>query len=67
MAEYPLARYIGRYGAYLEGVPARDLTADEWDAVPEALRERALQLKLYALMIDEEDSEEEAEEVEDIE
>ena len=38
--------YIGA-GAYLHGVPARDITADEWAALPEELRKIALDLDLY--------------------
>lgn len=38
--------YIGQ-GDYLLGTPARDLTADEWDALPETTRQAALALDLY--------------------
>ena len=39
-------RYIGN-GAYLVGVPARDLTVDEWAALDDETRATALALKLY--------------------
>ena len=39
-------KYTGA-GDYLEGVPARDLTQDEWDRLPADLKETAVQLGLY--------------------
>lgn len=38
--------YIGA-GAYLAGVPARDMTLDEWEALDPADRATALALDLY--------------------
>jgi hypothetical protein len=40
------AKYVGG-GAFVNGVPARDLTKDEWDALDEGARARALELKLH--------------------
>ena len=37
----PEMKYVGG-GNYVQGVPARDLTAKEWDALPEALQEKAI-------------------------
>lgn len=33
MPEEPYAKYIGE-GAFVAGVPARDLTQEEWEAIP---------------------------------
>ena len=41
--------YIG-FGRFLDGVPARDLTADEWAALPEAARALAVALDLYQVV-----------------
>lgn len=38
--------YIG-FGGFLPGVPARDLTAEEWLGLPDETRELALALDLY--------------------
>jgi len=40
------ALYIGE-GAYWQGVPARDLTDDEWQALSENTRKLLLDLRLY--------------------
>lgn len=39
-------KYVGK-GSFLIGVPGRDMTADEWDALDEELRDQALALGLY--------------------
>lgn len=46
MAEPTGVRYIGA-GDYLPGVPARDLTADEWAALGADTQALALSLGLY--------------------
>lgn len=40
------AHYVGN-GSYLPGLPACDMTREEWDIQPEDLRELALELGLY--------------------
>lgn len=40
-------KYTGN-GAFLQGVPARDLTKQEWDALSADQRGAALSLGLYA-------------------
>ena len=44
--------YIG-FGAFLDGVPARDMTADEWAALPETARGQAVALDLYQVVTEE--------------
>ena len=39
-------RYVGK-GHYFQGVPARDLTDEEWDALPKRRQERLLASGLY--------------------
>ena len=39
-------RYVGD-GDYAPGVPARDMTVEEWEACPVELREWAADLGLY--------------------
>lgn len=41
--------YIG-VDAYLYGVPARDMTADEWGAIAPELQQTAMALGLYQLV-----------------
>jgi hypothetical protein len=41
-------KYLGK-GNYLEGLPARDLTAEELDAYQKALLDTAVGLGLYML------------------
>lgn len=36
-----MKKFRGEGGAYVLGVPARDLTADEWDALTDDERDRA--------------------------
>ena len=40
-------RWKGDGTGYVPGVPQRDLTADEWEALPEALRKVAAAAGLY--------------------
>lgn len=40
MPEKPHAKYVGD-GAFVAGVPARDLTEEEWETLPEKLRKWA--------------------------
>lgn len=51
MPRFESVRYIGaKDGAsarFLGGVPARDMTGDEWYALDADLREHALRLSLY--------------------
>ena len=35
---------------YLIGLPARDITADEWELLPLELTDAALKLKMYRLV-----------------
>lgn len=42
----PYAEYIGR-GEYQVGIPARDLTKADWDAMDEAARKQAEASGLY--------------------
>jgi hypothetical protein len=49
MNEPEMIRYLGDGSAYVEGIPARDLTRDEWDRLRADLRERALATGLYAV------------------
>ncbi len=43
-----VVRYVGD-GKFLHGVPARDMSMDEWNALDENLRVLALKLGLYQL------------------
>lgn len=42
-----IVRYTGDGTQYLEGVPIRDLTPDEWQALSDATRALALASGLY--------------------
>ena len=52
--------YIG-FGRFLDGVPARDLTAGEWAALPDEARALAVALDLYQVVSEEPEASEEAE------
>lgn len=41
-------KYVAKHGEYVIGVPACDMTAEEWSAVDEELRDQAMKLGLYA-------------------
>ena len=41
-----MIKYIGN-GCYYQGIPARDLTEDEWKAIPRRKRKRLVELGLY--------------------
>lgn len=43
------ARYVGG-GKFLTGVPARDLTAEEWEAYSKAERDHFIKLGLYEVI-----------------
>lgn len=43
-----VVRYTGE-GSYITGVPARDLTLEEWEAFPAPLRSAMVAQGLYAL------------------
>lgn len=45
----PRWRYLGEGRAWVAGAPARDLTADEWERLPEAVRARCVSTGLYVL------------------
>ena len=45
MAEMAV-RYIGG-GAFIQGVPARDMTPEEWDQMPVTVRAFAVEIGLY--------------------
>lgn len=54
------ALYIG-FGAFLPGVPARDMTAEEWAALPQEQQELAVALDLYQVVTEgEQDGREDA-------
>ena len=40
-------KYMGQFGAYIHGIPARDLTPDEWNELTEAQRKHAIASGLY--------------------
>lgn len=53
MAKKNQADYVMRYiggGDFVDGVPARDMTREEWETVEQARRELALKLNLYTQM-----------------
>jgi len=43
------AIYVGA-GRFILGVPARDLTAQEWDALPPETQELAMREKIYQII-----------------
>lgn len=43
-----MARYVGG-GAWLHGIPARDLTAEEWEALSQEQRDAATARGLYVV------------------
>ncbi len=43
-----VAKYVGK-GAYIDGIPARDMTSDEWDALSEEQRKKALDAGTHRL------------------
>jgi hypothetical protein len=49
VAEVEGIRYLGNGTQFIEGIPARDLTPEEWAALPEALQRRAA--ALYAVPV----------------
>lgn len=40
-------KWKGKAGQYVEGIPARDLTRAEWDALPHAVQKLAAESGLY--------------------
>jgi hypothetical protein len=44
-----MAKYIYKGGGYMIGLPARDMTEDEWKSYPQELTKPALKLGLYEL------------------
>lgn len=44
-------RYLGSGKAYIQGIPARDLSPEEWEQLPEDQRRGALQLGLYEVEV----------------
>jgi hypothetical protein len=40
-------KYKGQNGEFVPGIPTRDLTPEEWAALPERLRHQAIQADLY--------------------
>ena len=42
-------RYIYKGGGYFAGVPARDMSAEEWAKLPKEIQEAALKAGLYVL------------------
>lgn len=46
MADY---KYLNN-GGFIQGVPARDLTQDEWDALEDWQRQAALKSGLYMIV-----------------
>lgn len=47
--EPPYARFAGDGSVFFGGIPARDLSRAEWDAIPGAVREAALATGLYTI------------------
>lgn len=48
MTDKIVARYKGETtGAYIIGVPARDLTERDWARLPDALKDKAINTGLY--------------------
>lgn len=41
--------YLGEGGAYVEGIPARDLTFEEWSRLRASLQQFALATRLYQI------------------
>lgn len=50
-----MVKYIGGH-RYMTGLPRRDMTMDEWEAIDEDRRKRAVELGLYT--VDDEDTHE---------
>jgi hypothetical protein len=48
--------YLGKNGEFISGVPACDMSLEQWLAVPEDLRALALALALYRIEQDKEQS-----------
>lgn len=42
-------RYIYKGGGYFAGVPARDMSAEEWAKLPKEIQKAALKADLYEL------------------
>lgn len=42
----PYMKYTGN-GAYIMGIPARDLSIEEFESYPDFLREQAIALKIF--------------------
>jgi len=40
-------RYIYKGGGYFAGVPARDMSAEEWAKLPKEIQDAALKVGLY--------------------
>jgi hypothetical protein len=49
MAKFEARRYVGA-GAFVPGIPARDLDGDEWAALDPSLREAAEMGGLYEIV-----------------
>lgn len=47
--EPPYAHWVGTADSFIGGIPARDLSRAEWDALPDVLREAALHTQLYVI------------------
>ena len=43
-------KYTGQFGSYIMGIPARDLTIDEWNELTDAQRKHAIDSGLYVAM-----------------
>lgn len=48
--EPPYARFAGDGSMFFGGVPARNLSRAEWDAIPDRVREAALATGLYTII-----------------
>ena len=44
-------KYLGKGERYMIGIPARGLTLEEWEKIPEDLRRRAVDAGLYEVKI----------------
>lgn len=50
VAETPAIKFVGKEN-YLVGLPARDMSLEEWESYPQDLRAQALGLGLYQMEI----------------
>jgi hypothetical protein len=44
-----VVKYVEKKGAYISGIPTRDMTPDEWNDITEEVRRMALTIKMYEI------------------